>query len=203
MLAGMLLVVQGFETSRYLGAEYSPQIRIQSMRFAQWLSAGIYLAFIFMITPLLHLLEPGVFDETAIIHLVNHVAIVLPFMLVGAAIMSQFSAAIGDTLGAGGLLEEETQQRLPSARAYLVITGLAISLVWFADVFEIVTLASRAFAVYYLAQTCVALQLLSKITSYHQRLGYLALFGTSALLLVGIVIFAIPVGDKTIDLIPF
>jgi hypothetical protein len=76
-------------------------------------------------------------------------------------------------------------------------------LVWFADVFEIVTLASRAFAVYYLAQTCVALQLLSKITSYHQRLGYLALFGTSALLLVGIVIFAIPVGDKTIDLIPF
>ncbi|RKZ85009.1 MAG: hypothetical protein DRQ39_07715 [Gammaproteobacteria bacterium] len=194
MLAGMLLVVQGFETSRYLGSEYSSGVRIRSMRFAQWVAAGIYLAFVFMITPLLHFLEPGTFDETAIIHLVSHVAMVLPFMLVGAAVMSQFSAATGDTLGAGGLVEEETKQRLPATKAYIVIVVLGIILVWLANIFEIVTLASRAFAVYYLAQAFVALQLTTQITSYKQRLGYQTLYGSITVLLIAVVIFAIPVG---------
>lgn len=194
MLAGMLLVVQGFETSRYLGREYSAELRIKSMRFAQWLAAGVYLAFVFMITPLLHFLEPGKFDETAIITIAGHVVVVLPIMLVAAAVMSQFSAAIGDTLGAGGLVEEETHQRVSTRYTYLLIAGLAIILVWFANVFEIVTIASRAFAIYYLLQAFVALQLTSHISNYSQRLGYQALFGITALLLVGIVVFAIPAG---------
>ena len=107
-LAGMLLVVQGFETSRYLGAEYSGRMRILSMRFAQFLSAGIYLAFVFSILPLLHFLDGGTPDETAIIDLVGNAAVVLPVMLVLAAVASQFGAAVSDTLGAGDSAAGET-----------------------------------------------------------------------------------------------
>lgn len=38
---GLLVTVQGFETSRYLGEEYDAETRIRSMRLAQWLSAAI------------------------------------------------------------------------------------------------------------------------------------------------------------------
>lgn len=55
----MLLVVQGFETSRYLGNEYSLQTRIKSMRFAQLLWAAIYVGFVFLVMPQLHLISPG------------------------------------------------------------------------------------------------------------------------------------------------
>ncbi|RLB61470.1 MAG: hypothetical protein DRH08_13890, partial [Deltaproteobacteria bacterium] len=75
-----------------------------------------------------------------------------------------------------------------------VIVVLGIILVWLANIFEIVTLASRAFAVYYLAQAFVALQLTTQITSYKQRLGYQTLYGSIAVLLIAVVIFAIPVG---------
>jgi len=43
---GMLIVVQGFETSRYLGTKFSPELRIKSMRYAQLISAFIYVIYI-------------------------------------------------------------------------------------------------------------------------------------------------------------
>ncbi|NQV61381.1 MAG: hypothetical protein HQ502_17070 [Alphaproteobacteria bacterium] len=193
-LAGMLLVVQGFETSRYLGAEYSGRMRIQSMRFAQILSAGVYLVFVLSILPLLHFLAGGKPDETAIIHLVGHAAIVLPVMLIFAAVASQFGAAVGDTLGAGGLAEEESRGYLTAPLAYLVVTGLGVVLVWTTNVFEIITLASRAFAVYYLAQAVVALWLAHGLPRLWQRIAYGALFGLTAVMLAGVALFAVPVG---------
>jgi len=156
MLAGMLLVVQGFETSRYLAENYSTTVRIQSMRLAQILSSIIYMLFILLALPLMHHLAPGKPDETAIIHLSGYVAWVLPFMLVLAAVMSQFSAAVADTVGAGGLVEEQTAGRVPEGKAYLGVTLLGIVLVWTANIFEIVAIASRAFAAYYLLQTLIA-----------------------------------------------
>ncbi len=193
-LAGMLLVVQGFETSRYLGAEYSAPMRIQSMRFAQILSAGIYLVFIFSILPLLQFLAGGKPDETALIGLVGHAAVVLPAMLVLAALASQFGAAVGDTLGAGGLAEEESRGRLPARLAYLVVTASGVILVWTTNVFEIITLASRAFAVYYLAQTLVALRVAYGFSGRWRRGAYFALFGLMAAILMGVAVFAVPVG---------
>ena len=38
ILAGALLVVQGFETSRFLGEKYSPEVRVATMRNAQIIS---------------------------------------------------------------------------------------------------------------------------------------------------------------------
>ncbi len=189
-LGGMLLVVQGFETSRYLGAEYSAKVRVHSMWAAQLLAAGIYLTFVILVTPLLHRLDFSATDETAIIDLVQGTAMVLPFMLIVAAIMSQFSAAVADTVGAGGLLEEETGQKLSSRIAYLLVTFLAIVLVWTANIFEIILLASRAFAAYYFAQALVAILVTGRLRTGVLRWGLQLLFALAAAGLLWIVIFA-------------
>lgn len=191
LLAGMLLVVQGFETSRYMGGEYSADTRIRSMRLSQWLSSIIYIGFVWLVTPLLYLIPPGNSDETAIIDLMSNIALVLPLMLVIAAVMSQFSAAVADTLGAGGLVVEETGQRISSRVGYLILVCLAIGLVWVSNVFEIIALASRAFAVYYLAQVFVAMQASRGIGTTTQYVFRQIGFGLTAVVLLWIVIFAI------------
>lgn len=194
VLAGLLLVVQGFETSRYLGSEYEAGLRIRSMRWAQWLATAIYLVFVLLATPLLGLLEGDGVEETGIIALAANAAWVLGPMLVLAAIMSQFSAAVADTIGAGGLVEEETRKRIPERRAYPLIAGLAIILVWSANLFEIIALASRAFALYYLLQALLALQLIGPATDDKPwNLRYLR-FSIVTALLAFIVVFGKAVG---------
>ncbi len=54
VLLGLLIVVQGFETSRYLGDEHSAEERIETMRFAQIIASVIYLAFVALATVLFH-----------------------------------------------------------------------------------------------------------------------------------------------------
>ncbi len=193
-LAGMLLVVQGFETSRYLGAEFSPELRIRSMKFAQLIAGLIYIAFIILITPLFFASTSIQTDETAVFGLVAQVSLVLPAMLLLAAIMSQFSAAISDTAAAGGLVEEESQSRVTAQYAYLAIVGLSIFLVWTADIFEIITLASRAFAAYYFIQAIVAFQVSGNLSDIRSRWSARVAFALASIFLAGVVIFAIPVG---------
>ncbi|NOX72336.1 MAG: hypothetical protein GXP03_01485 [Alphaproteobacteria bacterium] len=156
MLAGMLLVVQGFETSRYLGEAYSAKMRIRTMRLAQVLSGMIYAAFIFLVLPLMAFLPGGKPSETAIIDLSGNVAWVLPFMLILAAFMSQLSAAIADTVGAGGLVGEETGGRIAARLTYPALVMAAIALIWSFDLFQVVSIASRAFAFYYMTQALIA-----------------------------------------------
>jgi hypothetical protein len=152
LLAGILLIVQGFETSRYLGAGYDADTRIYTMRQAQFISGVIYVVFVLLALPLLTHLVGTNPDETAIIELARLVSPILPAMLIVAAVMSQFSAAVADTVGGGGLMAENTGDKLDVRRSYLVITFAAIALVWFADIFQIISIASRAFAFYYLLQ---------------------------------------------------
>lgn len=193
ILAGLLLVVQGFETSRYLGDDYAPEMRIRSMRRAQWLSTAIYLAFILLVTPFMGIVKGnGPVHETAVIDMAATAAYVLGPMLILAAVMSQFSAAIADTLGAGGLVEEESGRRITSRRAYLAITALAIMLVWSANLFEIISLASRAFALYYLLQTLLALQLTGDLERCRGRLFCRLRFAAIAAVLVFVVVFGKP-----------
>lgn len=134
LLAGLLLIVQGFETSRYLGASYSASVRIQSMRLAQFMAGTIYLLFVMVGLPLLVEFH-GSADETAIIALAERVASVLPGMILVAAAMSQFSAAVANTAGAGGLLSELSQGRLSPKNSYLWLIAAGIVLVWTAKVF--------------------------------------------------------------------
>ena len=194
MLAGMLLVVQGFETSRYLGREYPAIVRVHSMQFAQIVSALIYIGFAFLILPLLQYLPAGQLDETAIINLSRHVSVVLPVMLIFAATMSQFSAAVADTLGGGGMISEESQAKIPPGYGYLAITICAILLVWSTSIFEIVAFASRAFAFYYFIQTLIAFHVATGQPGGPKKWLRLTGFGLMAVLLAGVTIFAIPMG---------
>jgi len=189
LLAGILLIIQGFETSRYLGVEYDAETRIRTMRYAQILSGVVYLLFIGLSLPLL-----GDFhdqrDETAIIALSAMVATVLPAMLIVAAVMSQFSAAVADTAGSGGLLSEFSRRRMTPSIGYALVTATAIVLVWSATIFEIITIASRAFAFYYLLQCVVALMASRGRGHFVQCIGFVAI----GILLLLVVLFAIPDG---------
>jgi hypothetical protein len=146
ILMGSLIVVQGFETSQFLGAEYLPQVRIKTMRNAQLISGMIYLGFI---TLMLCTFQGEVANtDTAIIDLSGKVSRILPFSLVFAAVLSQFSAAIADTIGAGGLLGG-LKSKFPMRAIYLPILIGSLGLVWLTNVFQIVAIASRLFAFYY------------------------------------------------------
>lgn len=154
VLLGLLIVVQGFETSRYLGSEHPAELRIQTMRIAQLVSAAIYLAFIALITVLFH---PGLgADVTAIIGMIQPVAAVLPLLISVAAIGSQFSAAVADASGDGGLIEDITRGRLKTRYAYLLILLVTVAITWATNVNAIIAYASRAFALYYTFQCLVA-----------------------------------------------
>ena len=149
-LFGSLIVVQGFETSRFLGSKYPAKQRIQTMRWAQLLSGCIYFLFIGLVLIAFH--QNTHVSDTEIIDLSKNISLILPWALIVAAVMSQFSAAIADTVGSGGLFLESFHKKLSLKNSYLVIGALAISLTWLADIFEVINYASRAFALYYCLQ---------------------------------------------------
>lgn len=192
MLAGILLVVQGFETSRFLGEKYSAKVRVHTMRQAQLISGTLYIVSVVALLPIVQHLNLETIKIAEIVNATGLAATVLPFMLIVAAIMSQFSAAVADTVGAGGLACESCKEVLPTNKAYMVVSILAIILIWTADLLEIITFASRAFALYYLLQCVVAI-----IASHYQcerKAHHLNLvrFSTLAVILTFIVIFAMP-----------
>lgn len=152
---GLLITVQGFETSRYLGAEHDADTRIRTMRYAQWLATAIYLVYIGLAGLSF---PPGDVGqrETAVIGMTAQISPVLPLLLVAAALAAQFSAAVADTNGCGGLAEEMSGGRLRTRTAYLVLAALALLLTWTADIYQIISYASRAFAVYYALQCALA-----------------------------------------------
>lgn len=154
-LLGFIIVVQGFETSRFLAGEYSAELRVRTMRAAQLISGAIYLVFFASATIMF---KANVDDSgvAAIIGMVGIIALVLPWLLTGAAVASQFSASVADAIGGAGLLHQTFADRLALRYFYPVIAGVAIALVWSSDVFQIIALASRAFAFFYFLQCLVA-----------------------------------------------
>ena len=169
---GLIVTVQGFETSRYLSEAYDARTRIRSMHLAQVISTVIYMIYIglmaYVFAP-----EQGRLDETAIITMMAIVAPILPAMLVAAALSAQFSAAVADTSGAGGLVCELTRKRLSARQAYAVLVTAGIALTWSANVFQIISYASRAFALYYAIQSAIAAT--HRDQSHLRRIAYTAL----------------------------
>jgi hypothetical protein len=152
---GLIVTVQGFETSRYLGDEYDAGLRVRSMRLSQWIASGIYLAYALLLTYAFD--ASGIpLTETAIVDLLRVITIVLPVLLVIAALAAQFSAAVADTSGAGGLVAELSRGRIPARMAYLALVVIGLALTWFVHIFEIINYASKAFALYYALQCAIA-----------------------------------------------
>ena len=192
VLLGLLIVVQGFETSRYLGGEYPAAQRITTMRSAQLLSTAIYLAFIALATVLF---RDGLgADVTAIIKMTAPVAVVLPILLSVAAIGSQFSAAVADNSGAGGLLEDITHKKLPVRYAYLLILVVTVALTWVTDVNAIIAYASRAFALFYMFQCIVAFLVAWELKDLPRRSLRLVTFACLAIICLLVFALGIPSG---------
>ena len=128
------------------------------MRWAQWVSASIYIIYVTLLVMFVPIPREGV-NETEIITLMQGVAVILPPLLVIGALSAQFSAAVADTAGGGGLFVELTARRVSQRQSYAILVGVGIALTWSSDVFAIIAYASRAFAVYYALQAALAAHL--------------------------------------------
>ncbi len=188
VLLGLVILVQGFETSRYLGATYDATTRVRTMRYAQWISAGVYMVFILTITPFFGVEPPLEHGETAIIDMLRPIGSALAPMVILAALASQLSAAVADTNGAGGLLSEASRRRLRVNTGNVITAAAAIAITWTADIYQIITCASKMFVIYY------GLQSMQATLSAWRRgsPGKALLFLLAVLIALGIVLFAIP-----------
>jgi len=184
IVGGTLIVVQGFETTRYLASEFDADTRVSASRLSQIISTAVYLVFVALALPVVHTLN-GKYDDNSLIALVGVAAAVLAVPLIVAAALSQFSAAVADTLAATGNMEETTHGHLKARWGCILVGGGAIALSWQASTLEIVALASRAFAFYYLLQCLVAITV-SKSTV--QRIGMALVAGALGF----ITVFAVP-----------
>ena len=186
VVAGTLIVVQGFETTRYLGNRYDAEVRVRASRWSQWISAGVYIAFVALAMPLVPGLH-GEYDADSLFDLTLLASALLPIPLVVAAAVSQFSAAVADAVAAAGGIEEVSGGRLKRRWAYIGIGAAAIVLAWSGDTLTIIAWASRAFALYYLLQCFVALT----VCPFARRKVWISVV---AVALLFVTIFAEPAG---------
>ena len=187
VLLGLLIVVQGFETTRFTGDDFDAPTRIRAMGIAQAVSAVIYVSFFLLLSPLLAKLSQGS-GVAALITVSAAVATIIPVSLTVAAGASQFNASVADSIGDAGLIEDITSGKVNPSHAYLVIAGVGIALLITFHVNQIITLASRAFALFYALQCLVAWEAARK--RHGERGNALAFLLLS---LIGFAVFALGV----------
>ena len=129
----------------------------------------------------------GRYDDDSLIALAGIASGLLTVPLIVAAALSQFSAAVADIFSAIGNMVELTHEHIKMKWGYLFVGFGAITLTWSADTLEILALASRAFAFYYMLQCFVAISV-SKST------GHRASVAIIAAALGFITVFAVPAG---------
>jgi hypothetical protein len=193
-LLGAFLIVQGFETSRYMGNVYKAGERVRTMRYAQLLSASIYIVFVGLASILLGHFSS--ISETGIIDLSVQVAAIVPFLLVIGAIAAQFSAAVADTLASGGLVEAATYSVVKHRYVYLAVMVLSVTLLWTSHIFQIIAYASRAFAGYYALQCAMAAWHLAMPSSGEARRAKAAAYSCLMIMMLLTAIFGIPAESR-------
>lgn len=72
-------------------------------------------------------------------------------------------------------MEELSAKRISVRMGYLLLTVVGLLLTWGADVFQIISYASRAFAVYYALQAAIAAISTSKQGAKNRSLGFAVL----------------------------
>lgn len=156
LLLGLLITVQGFETSRYMGESYDAKMRIRTMRNAQLISSVIYVLFLVLLTPRLG--EAAQTEGVAgVLDVMEAVAPFLGVFVLAAAVTSQLSAAVADSIGSTGLAIELSRKRLTTATGYVLAGALAILVTWTTDSFQVIAVASRAFALFYAFQCAIGI----------------------------------------------
>jgi hypothetical protein len=189
-LLGAFLIVQGFETCRYMGNAYRKEERVVAMRHAQLIAGAIYFTFIALASILFG--SFGEVSETGIIDLSAQVAVIVPFLLIIGAATAQFSAAVADTLASGGLVEAATRGRFSHRHVYLVVMLLSATLLWTGHIFTIISYASRAFAAYYAVQCIMAAAHAAMAGSQQRSIARASWFAFLALVMLAAAMFGIP-----------
>jgi hypothetical protein len=188
---GLLIVIQGFETSRFLKDAYPPELRVRTMRDAQLLSGAIYIVFFLLATVTLTA-KPYDGDVAAVTDILKVAASSLPLVLIGGAIFAQLSAAIADAIGAGGLIEQLSRKAIDHRHAYPVVALVGIGLTWSLNVFGVIALASRAFALFYALQCLVAAGVALVAPKVNRRWLRAAGFIALAAFATAVVVFGVP-----------
>ena len=186
-MMGLLIVVQGFETTRFMGKMYDPDTRIRAMKRAQIVSSLIYVVFFVLMIPLFPYFT-STDDVTGLIDVIGRVTPWLPFVVVAGAIASQFSAAVADSIDASGLVSDATHRFVDTRHAYLIIGAVSAFVIWETNVVSLVALASRAFALFY-AMQCVVAVLVARGNGRNATTNW---FGLLALLSLAVAVFGIP-----------
>lgn len=193
ILVGLVILVQGFETSRYLGIAYPAEMRIRTMRRAQLIATAIYLVFILLLTPYFKDALTNVYlSETAIIDLLQALGWAIAPLIILTALASQLSAAVADMNGAGGLINSASENRVSMKLAYAATAAVAIAITLSADIFQIIVYASKAFVVYYGLQSATAALLC--VTGPKRRPLRAVAYGSGVLIAVIAVLFGVSAG---------
>lgn len=186
-LMGLLIIVQGFETTRFMGQLYDPETRIRAMRRAQIISSLCYVSFFVLMVPLFPFF-PSTTDVAGVIGVIGRVTPWLPVVVAVGAIASQFSAAVADSIGASGLVSVSTHRFVTTRHAYLLIGVVSILVIWETDIVSLVALASRAFALFFALQ-CIVATLLAQRNRNTTAMGVFALLAAMSL---AVTVFGIP-----------
>ncbi|MCB2014861.1 MAG: hypothetical protein R3E11_03850 [Sphingobium sp.] len=191
ILLGLVILVQGFETSRYLGHQYDRETRIHTMRMAQLISMAVYIPFIAMMTPYFvqHPIT-GKLTETAIIDILEPMGWAVAPIIIVTALASQLSAAIADMNGAGGLIRSATSNRIHVKWGYAATATVAILITFTANIFEIIVYASKAFVAYYLLQSLTAAIL--SVKHGHRDYGRTAAYTVGVIIAIFVLWLGIP-----------
>lgn len=90
LLGGILIAVQGFETSRYLGAEDERDVRIRTSRWSQYISTAVYVALVLVCTPLMATAVHGAPSDTNLLELARRSVplLAVPLALTGVSASS-------------------------------------------------------------------------------------------------------------------
>ncbi|MCA9473382.1 MAG: hypothetical protein MRJ96_06665 [Nitrospirales bacterium] len=188
-LMGLLIIVQGFETTRFMGQVYDPETRISAMKKAQISSSIVYIVFFVLMIPLFPYFTSTA-DVAGFIGVIDRVSPWLPYVVTAGAIASQFSASVADSIGASGLISETTRKLVNIKHSYILIGAVSLLVIWTTDVVAVVALASRAFALFYALQCIVAFL----IAQHRGEKSRAWVFGVLAGLSFIVAIMGIPAG---------
>ncbi|MDJ0931367.1 hypothetical protein [Breoghania sp.] len=148
----------------------------------------IYLAFFAAMIPLLGNGGNGG-GIAAIVDMLAPISLMLPILIMIGALANQSSATIADTLGAGGLVHDIAGGRIRVNDAYPLIAVIAAIITWETDIYSLITLDSRCFALFYALQCGIACLSAVRGRQPRKAVGFLLL----ALVCATVVIFGAPV----------
>ena len=186
-LLGLFVLVQGFESSRYIGAYFSAKERVTTMRSAQYISSAVYVLFVAS-SLILFATVKAPHNVTAIFEVSKQVSAFLPFLIMAAALGSQLSAIVNDTETRTEMLATQVGDRLPRRWTFPLFLVPAILVVLLTEVSSVVALASRVFAAYYLSQALIAGRLAWRAKEW----AWVAFFGGIALAMAAVAVFGLP-----------